>query len=156
MNLFSCFCKTKSSASTSISYLTDASWENTTAFVPPITSGKVIKVYDGDTITIAAKLPHDSSPVYRFPVRLLGIDTPEIKGANAHEKELAKKARDALSSRILGKIVYLEDISTEKYGRLLATVFYENTNMNNWMLDQKHAVPYDGGTKLRPDEWTTV
>ena len=26
-------------------------------FVPPITNGKVIKVYDGDTITIASKMP---------------------------------------------------------------------------------------------------
>jgi hypothetical protein len=27
-------------------------------FVPPITSGTVIKVYDGDTITITSKLPY--------------------------------------------------------------------------------------------------
>lgn len=32
-------------------------WSDTVPFVPPITSGRVIKVYDGDTITIAAKLP---------------------------------------------------------------------------------------------------
>ncbi len=144
---------TKETASTSISYLTDASWENTVPFVPPVTSGKVIKVYDGDTITLAAKLPHDTSPVYRFSVRLTGIDTPEIKGASTREKELAKKARTALSDHILGKIVYLEDVSTEKYGRLLATVFYENTNINQWMLDNKYAVAYDGGTKQRPEEW---
>ena len=144
---------TKETSSGSISYLTDATWENTIPFVPPITSGKVIKVYDGDTLTIAAKLPHDSSPVYRLSVRLTGIDTPEIKGTTAREKELAKASRTALSEHILGKIVYLEDVSTEKYGRLLATVFYENTNINQWMLDNKYAVPYDGGTKQRPEEW---
>ena len=27
------------------------------SFVPPVTSGRVIKVYDGDTITIASKVP---------------------------------------------------------------------------------------------------
>jgi micrococcal nuclease len=145
MKLFSCLCRNKQSDS--ISYLTDASWENTQTFIPPITGGKVIKVYDGDTITIAAKLPHNTSSVYRFPVRLLGIDTPEIKGSSPREKELAKKARDALSSQILGKIVYLENMGTEKYGRILATVFYEDLNMNQWMLDHKYAVPYDGGTK---------
>jgi len=139
--------------SKSISYLTDASYDNTIAFVPPVTSGKVIKVYDGDTITIASKLPYDESPVYRFSVRLLGIDTPEIKGSTPKEKELAKKARDALSSKILGKIVYLNDVGTEKYGRLLATVYYEDLNLNRWMLDNRFAVPYDGGTKQRPPEW---
>ncbi len=141
MNIFSYLSRTKQSDS--ISYLTDASWENTQTFIPPITSGKVIKVYDGDTITIASKLPHDNSPVYRFSVRLLGIDTPEIKGSSAQEKDLAKKARDALSAQILGKIVYLENIGIEKYGRILATVFYEDLNVNQWMLDQKYAVPYN-------------
>ena len=137
----------------SISYLTDASCENTTPFVPPIEFGKVVKVYDGDTITIASKLPYPESPVYRFSVRLLGIDTPEIKGSGPKEKELAKLARDRLSQMILGKIVYLKDVGTEKYGRLLATVYYENTNVNQWMLDNRYAVPYDGGTKQRPSEW---
>ena len=143
----------KESASKSISYLTDASYDNTSAFVPPVTCGKVIKVYDGDTITIASKLPYEHSPVYRFSVRLLGIDTPEIKGSTTKEKELAKRARDALSSKILGKIVYLKDVGTEKYGRLLATVYYEDLNLNRWMLDNRYAVPYEGGTKQRPPEW---
>jgi hypothetical protein len=25
--------------------------------------------------------------------------------------------------------------------------------MNNWMLDNKLAIPYDGGKKNRPNEW---
>lgn len=55
-------------------------WEDTVEFKFPVPSGKVIKVYDGDTITIASKMPYDNSPLYRFHVRLNGIDTPEIKG----------------------------------------------------------------------------
>lgn len=157
MKFFDCIlfrpCYGKDSPSKSISYLTDASYENTNAFVPPVTCGKVVKVYDGDTITIASKLPYDQSPVYRFSVRMLGIDTPEIKGSSPKEKFLAKQARDALSAMILGKIVYLKDVGTEKYGRLLATVYYEETNLNQWMIDKKYAVPYDGGTKQRPPEW---
>lgn len=59
-------------------YLETINYVDTIPFVPPITSGKVIKVYDGDTITIASKLPYDHSPIYRFSVRLLGIDSPEM------------------------------------------------------------------------------
>ena len=67
-------------------------------FVPQITEGRVVKVYDGDTITIVAKLPYKDSEYYRFSVRLLGIDTAEMKGP---KKDRATKARDALSARIL-------------------------------------------------------
>ena len=65
-------------------------WKDCKAFVPPINSGYVVKVYDGDTITIASKLPYPESPLYRFAVRLNGIDTPEIKGKNEDEKKAAQ------------------------------------------------------------------
>jgi micrococcal nuclease len=131
----------------------DINWHNTVPFVPPVTDGKVIKVYDGDTITVAAKLPIAKSPVYRFPVRLTGIDSPEIKGKSDAEITLAKKSRDALSELILEKNVKLVNVSTEKYGRLLADVYIEGIHVNRWMLDNKYAIPYDGGTKSRPVEW---
>ena len=70
----------------------------------------VRRVYDGDTITIAAKLPYKHSPIYRFSVRLNGIDTPEIKGKNEDEKKCAKMARDALKETILNKTVHLENV----------------------------------------------
>jgi endonuclease YncB( thermonuclease family) len=128
-------------------YLNDVEYDKTVAFVPPITCGKVIKVYDGDTITVASKLPHMDEPIYRFSVRLAGIDTPEIKGKTIHEKELAVAARDALNNLIFGKIVYFKNVSTEKYGRILADVYFENIHINSWMLEQNYAVPYFGGTK---------
>ena len=131
----------------------DATWANTIPFVPPVTRGKVIKVYDGDTITIATKLPFPDSPVYRFPVRLRGIDSPEIKGKSLEEITLAKISRDALSHMIMDKTVELKDVNTEKYGRLLANVYIDNIHINQWMLDKKYAIAYDGGTKRRPDEW---
>ena len=129
-------------------------WKDTIPYIPPITSGFVIKVYDGDTITIASKIPYlKDSPIYRFSVRLSGIDSPEIKGKTINEKELALNSRDALSNKILGKNVLLKNVSIEKYGRLLANVYYEDLYINQWMLDNKLAVQYNGGTKKRPDEW---
>jgi endonuclease YncB( thermonuclease family) len=70
-------------------------------FVPPVSSGYVISVYDGDTITIASKLPYDLSPMYKFSVRLNNIDCPEIRTKNPIEKECAKIAKDELSKMIL-------------------------------------------------------
>ena len=128
-------------------------WEDTVPFTFPITGGQVIKVYDGDTITIASKLPYDASPLYRLSVRLNGIDTPEIKGKTADEKQAAREARDALSTMILNKVVRLDNIQSEKYGRILADVYLEDLHINKWLIDNRYAVAYDGGTKQRPDNW---
>jgi endonuclease YncB( thermonuclease family) len=134
-------------------YLKNIEYNDTVAFVPPITGGRVVKVYDGDTITVASKLPGMDEPIYRFSVRLLGIDSPEIKGKTMKEKELAIESRDALHNLIFGKMVYFKNVSTEKYGRILADVYFGDIHINSWMLQHKLAIKYDGGTKHRPTEW---
>lgn len=127
--------------------ITHIKFEDTVPFVPPITSGQVIKVYDGDTITIASKLPYDGSPLYRFSVRLNGIDAPEIKTKSEEEKKLAQKAKEKMSDLVLGKTVILKNVQTEKYGRILADVYVENIHLNEYMIEQGLAVRYNGGTK---------
>jgi endonuclease YncB( thermonuclease family) len=129
------------------------SWKDTIPFIPPINSGVVIKVYDGDTITIASKLPISQSEMYRFVVRLNGIDSPEIKSNNEEEKKVAKEARDYLTSKILHKSIDLKNITTEKYGRILADVYLGNTNINKLMIIERFSVEYNGGTKEPPKSW---
>ncbi len=125
-------------------------WKDTIPFVPPVGDCLCIKVYDGDTITVASKMPWSESPLYRFSVRLNGIDTPEIKGKDEAEKRIAVKARDALGEKILQKQLMLKNVTTEKYGRLLADVYCNGVHLNKWMIDQRYAVEYDGGTKNSP------
>jgi endonuclease YncB( thermonuclease family) len=110
-------------------------WSDTLQFIPPIDSGQVIKVYDGDTFTLAGHLPYDGSPLYRFSVRLNGIDCAEIKSKTEEEKGSALKARDQLSALILGKTVMLKNVKNEKYGRLLADVYVGDLHVNQYMLD---------------------
>jgi endonuclease YncB( thermonuclease family) len=131
----------------------DITWEDTVAFTFPIQGGRVIKVYDGDTITIASKLPFNDSPLYRLSVRLNGIDAPEMKGKNEDEKIAAKHARDMLSTLILNKYVTLQNIQSEKYGRILADVYLDNLWLNEWMLQERYAVKYDGRTKITRSSW---
>ena len=52
----------------------------------------VVKVYDGDTLTVNA-YPWPGMTV-RTAVRVNGVDTPEIRGLCDAETELAKRARD--------------------------------------------------------------
>jgi endonuclease YncB( thermonuclease family) len=128
-------------------------WKNTIEFVPPVEKGIVIKVYDGDTITIASKLPYPSSPLYRFSVRLNGIDCPEIKGKDENEKQCAQIAKQEMSDLILDKIVSLKNVQTEKYGRILADVYIGELHVNKHLIEKRLAISYDGGTKISPTNW---
>jgi len=134
----------------------DISWKETKIFIPPVSIAKVIKVYDGDTITVASRLPFTDERkdiIWRFSVRLNGIDCPEIRGKCETEKRVAQIAKSILSDKILGETVLLENVELEKYGRLLAIVNFEGINLNEWMVEQRLAVAYDGGTKKCPDNW---
>ena len=134
---------------------TDITVNETIPFSPDIKGGRVIKVYDADTITIAAKLPYKGSPLYRFSVRLYGIDAPEIKGKTHEETCVAIQARDALKHLILNEYVTLKIMTDEheKWGRILAEVYLDQLHVNDWLLRHNYVVPYDGGTKKTPKSW---
>jgi micrococcal nuclease len=91
--------------------------------------------------------------MYRFSVRLNGIDCPEIKGKSAEEIAVAKEARDAMTALIYQKEVTLLNVANEKYGRVLADVYLGSLHLNQWLIDQRFAVAYDGGTKKTPESW---
>jgi endonuclease YncB( thermonuclease family) len=134
-------------------YLHTITYTDTIAYIPPITCGKVIKVYDGDTITIATKLPYDSSPIYRFSVRINGIDCPEMKTYNQNEQICAHMAKKTVYDLAFNKIVHLKNVSLEKYGRILADVFVDDISIGELLCKCKLAVKYDGGTKKSPNDW---
>jgi len=122
-------------------YKAPLTYETTVPFIPPVQSGRVLKVYDGDTITLGAYV---YGKAYRFSVRLLGIDTPEMKGPH---KDKAIKARDELHDFIFHKDALLRNVTLEKYGRLLADVYVDGIHVNAWMKTKGHAVDYFGGKK---------
>jgi len=92
----------------------------------------VIKVYDGDTITVDIDLGIGVW-LRKQSIRLYGIDAPEVRGS---EKIEGKKSRDWLREKILGKEIILKTIKdkTGKYGRLLGEVWFENENINDLLV----------------------
>lgn len=117
-------------------------------FYPNIRKGRVIKVYDGDSITVAARIPElKNNTIYKFSIRLNRLDTPELRTNNHIEKEYAIKIRDLLSERIMNKMVNIKVIKTDKYGRYLAEISYKKLNINDWLINNGYAVNYSGGTK---------
>ena len=107
-----------------------------------IFSGKVVSIYDGDTMKISIE---DNNSKKIVKIRFLGIDTPELKFFNSTQGKLAYEARDYLRNLIpIGTIV---DIKTgqkevDRNTRILGEVFYEGLNINLELLTQGLAVMY--------------
>lgn len=126
-------------------------FNDTIEYVPPISSGIVIKVFDGDTITIAKQI---NTVWYRFSIRIRGIDCPEIRTRDEDEKTVAVIARDTLYTMLYGKTVQLKNIENDKYGgRYVADVYFEELNIGEFLLQKRLAVKYDGGKKNPPQNW---
>ena len=94
----------------------------------------VRSVYDGDTITVDIDL---GLGVWKHgeKIRLYGIDTPELRGA---ERTEGLKVRDWVRARIDGEAIVLRTIKDKKgkYGRLLGVVTIpgSETTLNDEML----------------------
>ena len=76
-----------------------------------------------------------------------------LLGVSDEEKEAAKQARDFVSNLVLNKVVRLENIESEKYGRILADVYIGDIHLNELLLKERFAVKYEGGTKIKPTSW---
>ena len=90
---------------------------------PPPESALVIKVIDGDTITLEGGLK----------VRYIGIDTPELY---PKEEPLAREASEGNRTLVEGKRVRLEPDTSDKdkYGRLLRYVYVVGKMVNAELL----------------------
>lgn len=120
---------------------------------------KVLRIVDGDTVDIA--LHHEeTNKIFKYRVRLYGIDTPEkrpLKSNPNRDKEIAASKR---SSEALMKILEENDnivvglfYKPDKYGRLLCTLYDKNgEDINKWMVDNGYAYEYFGKTKQKYKE----
>ncbi len=109
-------------------------------------TAKVIDVYDGDSITVIVELD-DFDMRIKCKIRLLGINTPELRTKNKKEKELGKEARDYLRELILDKEVLVDIIKKGKFGRHLAYVYYNDIYINDLLIKKGYARPYYGGAR---------
>lgn len=103
---------------------------------------EVVSVYDGDTITVDIDLGF-SIWIKDKSLRLYGLDAPEVRGST-RERGLA--VRDWLRAKISqGRAIVIESIKDEpdKYGRYLAVLYVDGVNINQQMLDERLAIPYN-------------
>ena len=116
----------------------------------------VTKVVDGDTIDADIDLGFDISLSKR--IRLAGIDTPESRTTNVKEKAMGLESKEWLKKALEGAkdIIIKTELpdSTEKYGRIIGHLFIngQETSLNNQMIDEGYAWPYEGDKKVKDFE----
>ena len=91
--------------------------------------GKVIYVYDGDTLTL-----REGNNYYR--IRLAAIDAPE------KDQPYGIEAAQLLRSLVQYKTVLASILDTDKYGRDIAYIYLDNREINSVMLEQGAAWHY--------------
>lgn len=107
---------------------------------------KVDRVLDGDTIDVFIDLGFHIKIKQRL--RLSGLDTEELNSSDQQKRELARLAKEFLIDSLLGKDnICIYTIKTEKYGRYLAEVYFEEsdgslTSVNDLLLDNGLAKAY--------------
>ena len=103
--------------------------------------------YDGDTCYVTATVLPES--LQKMSVRILGIDTPEIRGECDEEKALAKQgkvfANDLFKAATL---IEYRDLEWDKYGgRILSNVYLDGELYSKKIIDAGLARPYFGDKK---------
>ena len=106
----------------------------------------VLGAYDGDTIY--SRLEAAPGKLSKVSIRIIGIDTPEIRGKCQLEKDRALEAKQVLLNIIsTNEAVIVKDAKWDKYGgRVLGRVFLEDgTDVRLAMINSGLARPYSGG-----------
>ncbi len=83
-----------------------------------VISGKVVRVADGDTITVL------DANLQQHKIRLAGIDAPERRQA------FGQRSREFLASMVAAQQVDVETEKTDKYGRSVGKVILEGRDVN--------------------------
>ena len=136
-----------------------------TSYEGTIARARVISVYDGDTITIAFFPEYHIKEIpFVGSFRLYGFDAPEMKPSLSDEfhdlhKECGKKVQNIISNKILDKLVWVEFMKNEKFGRMMGNIYLEpkdkngkfGQSLNDWIVEHKLGKEYHGEKK---GEWT--
>ena len=111
---------------------------------------KLDRVVDGDTVDANINLGFDITIHKR--IRLTGIDTPESRTRDLEEKKRGLAAKNRLIELLGNGEFILESREVGKFGRVLGTIHVGQTNINDRLVEEGHAIEYWGGKKKKKKE----
>ena len=109
---------------------------------------KLVKVVDGDTIDIDIDLGFGVW-LQKQRIRLYGVDTPESRTSDATEKIYGMAAKEFLTkwTNSGGLTIKTHKDAKGKFGRILGEIWCFDTNVNEKLVEENHAVRYHGQSK---------
>ena len=109
---------------------------------------KLVKVVDGDTVDVDIDLGFGVW-LQNQRIRLYGIDTPESRTSDATEKIYGMAAKEFLTkwTNSGGLTIKTHKDAKGKFGRILGEIWCFNTNVNEKLVEENHAVRYHGQSK---------
>lgn len=105
-------------------------------------------VYDGDTFY--SELSSLPDPLKNVSVRIMGIDTPELRTKCESEKIKGYEAKTYLNELLSGHSeILVKNVRWDKYGgRVDGDVYLpDGSNVANKMIENGFARPYTGGAR---------
>lgn len=108
---------------------------------------EITSIYDADTFRATI---HSWPAVvgFRIPVRVRGVDAPELRGKCPQETELAREAKQFSAGMLRkGSKIILENIERGKYFRLIADIVVDGESLGEALIDSGHARFYHGGQR---------
>lgn len=111
-------------------------------FVNEITS-----IYDADTFRV--NVAHWPALIgERIPVRVNGVDAPEIRAQCPQEREKALRAKlFTVVTLRAAKQIELRNVKRGKYFRIIADVYVDGKSLATLLIAKKLARPYDGNRR---------
>lgn len=108
---------------------------------------EVVSVYDADTFRVNVRQwPEIIGD--NMPIRVKGVDAPEIRGKCDEEKRQAQAAKAFTAATLVNATsIELRNIDRGKYFRVLADVYVDGKSLTNMLIDEGLARPYEGGTR---------
>ena len=108
----------------------------------------VTRIVDGDTIDVDVDLGF-SVWLKKQRVRMMGIDTPESRTRDLEEKKYGLAAKEFLVKWTGAGELRIKTHKDErgKFGRILGEIWTFDTNINDKMVYEHHAVAYHGQSK---------
>jgi len=113
----------------------------------------VVKIIDGDTVDVDIDLGFGIW-MRKERIRLLGIDTPESRTRDKEEKKYGLAAKKYLTEMLNdegGIVLKTKKDAEGKFGRILGelwrTTDYADKSINQYLVDEHHAVQYYGQSK---------
>tara|TARA_Y100000592_G_scaffold28747_1_gene45788 strand:- start:1247 stop:1591 length:345 start_codon:yes stop_codon:yes gene_type:complete len=112
-----------------------------------IYNAKCLRVVDGDTVDATVDLGFDTWKKIR--IRLVGINTPESRTRDLEEKARGLAAKNFLVDLLKkhNNEFILHSQGVGKYGRCLGNLFLGEVNVNDLLINEGHAVEYQGGKR---------